>query len=349
MSDTTVIIPVRDAHKFNEGALQDYLTAHIDGFKGPLTVKQFQGGQSNPTFLLETPERDYVMRKKPPGTLLPSAHAVDREYRVISALRNTDVPVPEALCLCEDPEVIGTAFYVMEKINGRVLANPALPGLDPKERSAIYDSMNDALAKMHNVDVDAVGLEDFGRKGGYLARQVSRWTKQYRASQTHELEGMENLIKWLPDNLPENDESTIVHGDFRLGNLILHPTEPRVLAILDWELATIGHPLSDLAYNCMAYHYMHPVHGGLVGRDLDALGIPSEQAYIDAYCKRTGRDGIDNWGFYTAFSFFRLTAIVQGVYKRGLDGNASSEVGEEYVKYVKMVADLGWRYAEKQG
>ena len=348
MTEGTVIIPVREMHQFDEGALHDYLKAHVDGFKGPLTVRQFQGGQSNPTFLLETPARDYVMRKKPPGVLLPSAHAVNREYRVISALRDTNVPVPQTFCLCEDPDVIGTAFYVMEKIDGRVLTDPALAGLTPGERSAIYDSMNDALAKMHNVNVDAVGLGDFGRKGGYLARQVSRWTKQYRASQTHELEAMENLIKWLPDNLPDNDESTIVHGDFRLGNLILHPTEPRVLAILDWELATIGHPLSDLAYNCMAYHYMHPVNGGLVGRNLGELGIPSEQAYIDAYCKRTGRDGIDNWGFYIAFSLFRLTAIVQGVYKRGLDGNASSVVGEEYVKYAKMVADLGWSYAEKQ-
>ncbi|MAL78649.1 MAG: phosphotransferase family protein [Sneathiella sp.] len=349
MSDGTIIIPVREAHQFDEGALYEYLKANIDGFKGPLKVRQFQGGQSNPTFLLETPERDYVMRKKPPGVLLPSAHAVDREYRVISALQNTNVPVPRTYCLCEDPEIIGTAFYVMERINGRVITIPSIPKMAPEQRSAIYDSMNDALAKMHNVDVDAVGLSDFGKKGGYLARQVNRWSKQYRASQTHELEGMENLIKWLPDNIPADDESTIVHGDFRLGNLILHPTEPRVLAILDWELATIGHPLSDLAYNCMAYHFVHPINGGLVDFNLKEMGIPSEQEYIDAYCKRTGRDGIDNWEYYIAFSLFRVTAIVQGVYKRGLDGNASSEVGEEYTKYAKMVADLGWQYIEKRG
>ena len=348
MADGVEIIPVREIHQFNEGALFDYLTENVDGFSGTLQISQFQGGQSNPTFLLKTPEREYVMRKKPPGNLLPSAHAVDREYKVISALKDTDVPVPHTYCLCEDDSIIGTAFYIMEKIEGRVLTTPALPGIEPEDRTAIYDSMNDALAKLHSVDVDSVGLSYFGRKGGYLARQVHRWSKQYRASQTHDLEGMENLIKWLPENIPDNDESAIVHGDYRLGNLILHPTEPRVLAVLDWELATIGHPLSDLAYNCMAYHFIHPINGGLVGVDLNKSGIPTEEVYIDAYCKRTGRDGIDNWEFYVAFSLFRITAIVQGVYKRGLDGNSSSVVGEEYAQYVKMVADLAWQRIERQ-
>ncbi|MEX1035309.1 MAG: phosphotransferase [Sneathiella sp.] len=348
MADGIEIIPVREMHQFNEGALFDYLTENVDGFRGPLQISQFQGGQSNPTFLLSTPGREYVMRKKPPGNLLPSAHAVDREYKVISALKDTDVPVPRTFCLCEDDSIIGTAFYIMEKINGRVLSTPALPGVEPEMRTAIYDAMNDALAKLHNVDIDSVGLSDFGKKGGYLARQVHRWSKQYRASQTHNLKGMDNLIKWLPENIPDNDESTIVHGDYRLGNMILHPTEPRVLAVLDWELATVGHPLSDLAYNCMAYHFVHPINGGLVGVDPRQSGIPTEEAYVEAYCKRTGRDGINNWEFYIAFSLFRITAIVQGVYKRGLDGNASSVVGEEYAQYAKMVADLAWEHIEKQ-
>ena len=335
-------------HKFNEGALFDYLKENVDGFKGPLQISQFQGGQSNPTFLLHTPERDYVMRKKPPGNLLPSAHAVDREYKVISALQNTDVPVPRTYCLCEDDSIIGTAFYIMEKVEGRIFLSPELPDTEPHLRAAIYDAMNDALAKLHNVDFDAVGLSDFGKRENYLGRQINRWTKQYRASQTDNLEAMENLIKWLPENLPDGDESAIVHGDYRLGNMIVHPTKPEVVAVLDWELSTIGHPLSDLAYNCMNYHYMHPRNGGLVGVDFEATGIPTEQAYIDAYCKRTGRDGIENWEFYLAFSLFRTAAIVQGVYKRGLDGNASSNVGEEYAVFTNMLATLGWQKVESQ-
>ena len=343
MSDGVEIIPVREMHKFNEGALFDYLTENVDGFKGPLQISQFQGGQSNPTFLLHTPVRDYVMRKKPPGNLLPSAHAVDREYRVISALQGTDVPVPRTFCLCEDDSIIGTAFYIMEKVDGRIILSPDIQGAEPHVRAAIYDSLNDALAKLHNVDIDAVGLSDFGKKGNYFERQIGRWTKQYRASQTDNLEAMENLIKWLPENLPDSDDSTIVHGDYRLGNVIVHPTKPEVVAVLDWELSTIGHPLSDLAYNCMNYHYIHPRNGGLVGIDFEASGIPTEQAYIDAYCRRTGRTGIDNWEFYLAFSLFRTAAIVQGVYKRGLDGNASSKVGEEYAVFTNMLATLGWQ------
>lgn len=348
MTDGIELIPVREAHKFSEGALVDYLKENVDGFKGPLTVSQFQGGQSNPTFLLSTPEREYVMRKKPPGNLLPSAHAVDREYRVISALQNTDVPVPKTYCLCEDDSIIGTAFYIMEKVEGRIILSPEIPGADPRLRAGLYDAMNDALAKMHTVNIDAVGLSDFGKKGNYFERQIGRWTKQYRASQTDNLEAMENLIKWLPENLPESDESTIVHGDYRLGNMIVHPTKPEVLAVLDWELSTIGHPLSDLAYNCMNYHYMHPKNGGLVGVDFAATGIPTEEAYIEAYCKRTGRDRIDNWEFYLAFSFFRIAAIVQGVYKRGLDGNASSKVGKEYASFANMLATLGWQTVESR-
>lgn len=347
MSDGAEIIAVREAHQFNEGALFDYLTEHVDGFKGPLTIQQFQGGQSNPTFLLKTPGRDYVMRKKPPGVLLPSAHAVDREYKVISALQATDVPVPKTYCLCEDDDIIGTAFYIMEKVEGRVIRVPSAPDMEKAERSAVYDAMNDAMAKMHSVDVDAVGLADFGKKGSYFERQISRWTKQYRAAQTDDLEAMENLIKWLPENLPASDETSIVHGDYRLENMILHPTKPEVLAILDWELSTLGHPLADLAYNCMPYHFVHPKSGGLINVDYAATGIPTEHEYIDAYCKRTGRDGIDNWAFYIAFSFFRLVGIVQGVYKRGLDGNSSSKVGQEYAVFASMLANLGWQEVER--
>ena len=348
MTDGIEIIPVREMHQFNEGALFDYLMENVDGFKGPLQVSQFQGGQSNPTFLLHTPEREYVMRKKPPGNLLPSAHAVDREYRVISALQNTDVPVPRTYCLCEDDSIIGTAFYIMEKVEGRIILAPEIPHTEPHLRTAIYDAMNDALAKLHSVNIDAVGLSDFGKKGNYFERQIGRWTKQYRASQTDNLEAMENLIKWLPENLPDSDESTIVHGDYRLGNMILHPTRPEVVAVLDWELSTIGHPLSDLAYNCMNYHFMHPSNGGLVGVDFAATGIPTEAAYLEAYCKRTGRKGIDNWEFYLAFSFFRLAGIVQGVYKRGLDGNSSSKVGAEYASFTNMLATLGWAEVESR-
>lgn len=347
MSDNSDVIPVREAHKFDEGKFVAYLKEHVDGFTGPLTINQFEGGQSNPTFLLHTPDQDYVMRKKPPGVLLPSAHAVEREYKIMTALRDTDVPVARTFCLCEDADIIGTPFYIMEKVEGRILREPALPGMDPAERTAIYDAMNDTLAKMHNVDVDAAGLSDFGKKGNYFERQIGRWTKQYRASQTDEVPAMENLIKWLPENMPKNLVTTICHGDYRLENMIIHPTEPKVMALLDWELCTLGHPLADLAYNCMTYHFMHPASGGLVDTDFKAAGIPSEQEYIDAYCKRTGRDGIENWEFYIAFSFFRLAAIVQGVYKRGLDGNASSSRATQYAAFAQMLSMLGWSKVEK--
>jgi len=341
MGDNADITAVRDAHKFNENNLATYMEAHVEGYKGPLTVQQFEGGQSNPTFLLKTPERDYVMRKKPPGVLLPSAHAVEREYRIMSALQDTDVPVAKTYCLCEDADVIGTPFYIMEKVEGRIFRQPELPDMDPAERAAIYDAMNDTLAKMHNVDFKAAGLEDFGKQGNYFERQIGRWSKQYRASETDHVESMEELIKWLPANLPNDDTTTICHGDYRLENMIIHPTEPRVVAVLDWELCTLGHPLADLGYNCMTYHFMHPASGGLVHTDYAASGIPSEKEYIEAYCKRTGRDEIDNWPFYIAFSFFRLAAIVQGVYKRGLDGNASSERAKTYGAFAQMLSTLG--------
>jgi aminoglycoside phosphotransferase (APT) family kinase protein len=341
MGDTADVTAVREAHKFDEGKLVDYLAQNVDGYEGPLTISQFEGGQSNPTFLLQTPKREYVMRKKPPGVLLPSAHAVEREYRIMSALQDTDVPVARTFCLCEDADIIGTPFYIMEKVEGRIFRQPSLPGMDPAERKAIYDAMNDTLAKMHSVDVDAAGLSDFGKQGNYFERQIGRWTKQYRASETDNVDSMEELINWLPANLPNDDTTTICHGDYRLENMIIHPTKPEVVAVLDWELCTLGHPLADLGYNCMTYHFMHPASGGLVDLDYDAVGIPSEEAYIKDYCARTGRDSIENWHFYVAFSFFRLAAIVQGVYKRGLDGNASSDRAKTYGAFAKMLGDLG--------
>ena len=333
---------VRAAHVFDTRALEAYLLANAPGFKGPLTVRQFKGGQSNPTFFLISPSGQYVMRKKPPGKLLPSAHQVEREYKAIAALGKTDVPVARAVVLCEDPEVVGTAFYVMEHVRGRIFRDPSLPGMEPAERAAIYDSMNDVMARLHKVDFAAVGLGDFGKPGNYFERQIGRWIKQYEAAKTEEVEPMNDLIAWLPKNIPADDSVSIAHGDYRLENSIFHPTEPRMIALLDWELATIGHPLADLAYNCMLYHYNHPSMGSLVGLAEAGTGIPSEKDYVAAYCRRTGRDEIRDWDFYLAFSMFRLASISQGVYKRGLDGNASSENAAQYGSSCRMLAEHAW-------
>ena len=307
--------------------LGDYLAEHIPGFEGPVTAEKFAGGQSNPTFKLSTGSTDYVLRRKPPGELLKSAHAVDREFRVISALQDTDVPVPKTYVLCEDEDVIGSMFYVMEYLEGRILWDPTLPdAADNAERAAIFDSMNATMAALHNVDVDAVGLSDYGRPGNYFERQVGRWTKQYRASEMQAIPAMEKLMDYLPANMPEDDgRISLVHGDYRLDNLMFHSTEPRAIAVLDWELSTLGNPLADLANQCMAW--MLPREGGIVGMmgvDRKALGIPTDEEYIAKYCERTGRDGIENWNFYIVFSLFRLAAILQGVAKRAEQGNASS-------------------------
>ncbi|MCF4164739.1 phosphotransferase [Zavarzinia compransoris] len=331
---------VRDAHRFDEAKLEAYLTQAIPGFAGPMTVRQFKGGQSNPTYLLETPARRYVLRKKPPGKLLASAHMIEREFKVIEALAATDVPVAPALLLCEDAAVIGTPFYVMGHVEGRVLRDPQLPGMDRAERAAIYDSMNDVLARLHKVDVNAVGLGEFGKPGNYFERQIGRWSKQYELAKTDETPAMDKLMAWLPANIPPGDDVALVHGDYRLENSIFHPTEPRMLALLDWELSTLGHPLADLAYNCMPYHIADPTMGNLMGVDFAATGVPSEADYLAAYCRRTGRDGIPNWEFYLAFSMFRLSSIAQGVYKRGLDGNASSEKATMYGAVAKFLAEL---------
>jgi aminoglycoside phosphotransferase (APT) family kinase protein len=348
MSTATELVPVREGHRFDEKRLADYLAQNLPGFAGALRLRQFQGGQSNPTFLLESDAQRWVLRKKPPGKLLPSAHMVEREYRVIRALADTDVPVAPASLLCEDASVIGTPFYVMGFVEGRVFTDPGLAGMAPAERAAIYDAMNDTLARLHKVDWRAVGLAEFGRPDNYVARQIARWSKQYEASKTGDVPDMDRLIAWLPQNIPARDETTLVHGDFRLGNMIFHPHAPRVVAVLDWELSTLGHPLSDLAYNCMLYHLPAdlPTVRGFDDVDLAALGIPNESAYVAAYVERTGRDPGADWPFFLAFSFFRYAAIVQGVYARALQGNASSTTAERLGRTAPRLAAIGWQMVD---
>jgi aminoglycoside phosphotransferase (APT) family kinase protein len=316
-----------------------------------MQVLQFEGGQSNPTFhLTDGAGRMYVMRKKPPGKLLPSAHQVDREYRVIKALyEHSDVPVPRPYALCQDDAVIGTAFYVMEFIPGRIFADPMMEGISPSDRGKIFDSMNDVLARIHNVDYRKVGLGDYGREGQYIPRQISRWSSQYDLARTEHIEAMEQLKTWLPANLPPGDETRINHGDYRLGNTVVHPTEPRIVAVLDWELSTLGHPLADLAYNCMMYHFGegYGAAQGYAGVDLRTFGIPTEPEYLAAYARRTGRASIEHWNFYLAFSLFRLASIVQGVYKRGLDGNASSTTATKYGNRARALAELAWDVVQR--
>ncbi|MCC5859443.1 MAG: phosphotransferase family protein [Ectothiorhodospiraceae bacterium] len=347
------LVDVLEAHRFDETRLAEYLCRELpDEFRGALSVKQFQGGQSNPTFLLESGGRRYVLRKKPPGKLLPSAHQVEREYRVIRALRDTDVPVPEALHLCEETDIIGTAFYLMRYVEGRVIDNPVEADLTPAQRRAIMDATAETMARLHRVDYRAVGLEDFGRPGNYITRQIGRWTKQYEASRTGDIPAMDKLMAWLPENLPDDDETTIAHGDFRVGNLMLHPQREEVVAVLDWELATLGHPLSDLAYCCIPYSLEADAKGmrGLRGLDLEALGMPTEDAFVARYAEAAGRaGGIEAWPYYKAFALFRLAAIVQGVYKRALDGNASSESAITMGDRAAQLAEAGWREAQKLG
>ncbi|MEP4484412.1 MAG: phosphotransferase [Halioglobus sp.] len=329
-------------------SLSNYLAANLEGFEGDLVAEKFPGGQSNPTFKLSSGGRSYVLRRKPPGELLASAHAVDREFRVISALQNTDVPVPKTYVLCEDDDVIGSMFYIMECLEGRVFWDPRIPEIsDNSERVAIYDDMNRVLAALHGVNVDQVGLSDYGRPGNYFERQINRWIKQYRASETELNESMETLISWLPANMPEDDGIvSLVHGDYRLDNLMFHPTEPRIIAVLDWELSTLGHPLADLAYQVMAWQLPGGSEGlrGLMGVDREQLAIPSDSAYVARYCERTGRDQIDNWDFYLVFCFFRLAAILQGIKKRALIGTASSAEAKSRGDMVGVLAEFGLKF-----
>ena len=326
--------------------LAEYLEQHIDGFNGPIEADKFEGGQSNPTFKITTPSGAYVLRRQPPGKLLKSAHAVDREFRVMAALKDTDVPVPRVLHLCEDRDVIGSMFYVMEFCEGRILWGASLPEVGEGEagnatRAAMYQEMNRVLAALHSVDLDAVGLTDYGKPGNYFERQLGRWTQQYEASKLQDIPAMDELIAWLQANQPEDDgQVSLVHGDYRLDNMMWHPSEPKVIAVLDWELSTLGHPLADLAYQCMGMRM--PQRGakmaGLQGVDRKALGIPTEKEYVDQYCQRRGIDRIDNWEFYLAFSFFRLAAICQGVAKRAVDGNASSKEAAQVGALVEPLA-----------
>lgn len=343
------LTPVRDAHRFDEQALERFLTDHVEGFQGPMEVEQFEGGQSNPTFRLEAGGKRYVLRKQPPGELLPSAHQVDREHRVMQALENTDVPVPRMLALCENPEVLGTKFYVMEWVDGRVFADTRLPGLEPAERREIYLDLARVLAKLHGVDPEAVGLGDFGRPGNYYERQIRRWTKQYLASKTEDIPAMDKLMEWLPNNIPEQRRTVIVHGDYRVGNTLIHPTEPRIVSVLDWELCTLGDGLADLGYICQDYHGEAYNDAGLAGADLEALGIPTEQEMVAEYCRHAGIDEIDNWPFYLIYNMFRSAAIIQGVYKRGLDGNASSEKALEYKDAARIRSERAWKMVEELG
>ena len=322
--------------------LSDYLHQQIADFAGPLRVEKFAGGQSNPTYLLTTADKKYVLRRKPPGKLLKGAHAVDREFKVLSALYDTDVPVAKALHLCEDESIIGSMFYIMEHVDGRVLWDPALPDMNASERQAIYQAMNDTLVRLHKINVDAVGLQNYGKKTAYFARQIHTWTQQYRAAQTQQIEFIEQLISWLPANLPaEDNQYSIVHGDYRLDNLMFAHDEPRVIAVLDWELSTIGHPYADLSYQCLQYH-IPPTLGmpGLAGLDLNAMGIPNQEQYINAYCQAMNIQHIDHWEFYLAFGLFRLAAICQGIEKRRLDGNASSASAKAYAALVSPLAEI---------
>ena len=315
-----------DVKSIDEAALARWLEQNLAGFRGPLKAKKFGDGQSNPTYLIEAASGAYVLRRKPPGVLLKSAHAVDREFRVQRALAGTQVPVARMDVLCEDDSVLGTAFYVMERVDGRIFWNPALPDLTVTDRAKVYDEMNRALAALHMVDPASVGLADFGRSGSYFERQFKRWTDQYRASETEVLPAMDKVIGWLSHNVPPDDgRVSIVHGDYRLDNMIFHPIEPRLLAVLDWELSTLGHPFADISYQCMQWRTDSAgIFTGLGGLDRKALGIPTEEEYVAAYCKRIGVSSIPNWDFYIAFNFFRLAAIIQGVKKRALDGNGSN-------------------------
>ncbi len=339
---------VRDGYGFDVAGLERFLTREVEGFAGPLIVRQFAGGQSNPTYLLQTPARKYVLRRKPPGQLLASAHAVDREFRVIRALgEHTDVPVARALVLCKDESIIGTWFYVMEAVDGRVFWDPKFPEVDRAVRRSYFDAMIDALARLHSVDYAAAGLGDYGKPGSYFTRQITRWSKQYHEDEAAgKVPALDQLIDWLSANIPPGDDASIVHGDYRCDNLIFHPTEPKVLAILDWELSTIGHPLADFGYHLMIYRMPRIGVTGMLGFDLPSLNVPTEEEYVRAYCERTGRSGVPHLDFYLAFNMFRMAAIFHGIRGRMLRGTAASARAKEYAAAVEPMAETGWKQAE---
>jgi aminoglycoside phosphotransferase (APT) family kinase protein len=337
-------MPVREAHRFDEGRLAEWMATNIDGYRGPLRVVQFKGGQSNLTYKLITPTKTYVLRRKPPGKLLKGAHAVEREARVLSALGAVDFPVAEVYGLCTDEAVIGTWFYLMEMVDGRIFWDTTFPQVKREERPRYFDAMNETLARLHRIDYDAIGLAEYGRPGNYFERQIKRWSTQYLDDTDAGRDpNMDRLIEWLPAHIPHDDRSSLVHGDFRCDNMIFHPNEAKVIAVLDWELSTLGHPLADFAYHAMMYRMPPYIVAGLVGADLAALNIPSEQNYIAAYCSRTGRQSIPGYEFYMAFSFFRMAAIFHGIKGRVIRGTASSVEAQDRVKVLPELADIAWR------
>ena len=343
--------PVDEKHAFDEASLLDWMHAHVEGFEGPMSVRQFKGGQSNPTFKIVTATHAYVLRRKPPGKLLPSAHAVDREYKVIAALYPTGFPVARPHALCEDESVIGTMFYVMDHVDGRILWDQTLPDLTPAERRKTYEAKVKTFADLHTTDYKKIGLSDFGKEGDYVARQIHRWTKQYQASETKTIREMDRLIDWLPANIPPGETTTIVHGDYRLDNMILHPTEPKVIAVLDWELSTLGDPLADFTYHLMNWFMPSTDGRGALAdiKDLKAYGIPTHQEYAALYCEHTGRKGLPEVDYYFAYNAFRLAAICQGIVGRVRDGTASNAAAAQMEARVQPLADFAYQCAQRAG
>ncbi|GGD79059.1 phosphotransferase [Croceicoccus mobilis] len=341
---------VREGYEIDLAALTGWMEANVEGFEGPIDIAQFKGGQSNPTYRLTTPGASYVLRRKPPGELLKGAHAVEREAKVMTGLGKAGFPVPRVHGICTDENVIGTWFFVMDMVEGRIFWDATFPDVPNADRPAYFDAMNATMAQLHQVDYEAVGLGDYGRPGNYFARQIGRWSKQYLADEEAGRDpNMDRLVEWLPANIPDGDETSIVHGDFRCDNMIFHPTEPRVLAVLDWELSTLGHPLADFAYHAMMYHMPPDIVAGLEGADLAALNIPSEQDYVAAYCARMGRESIPNWDFYIAFQFFRLAAIFHGIKGRVIRGTAANSQARERAEAFPRLAQLAADAMERCG
>lgn len=339
--------PVPTALTFDQDVLATWLKDKGLLDKAALSVKPLTGGQSNPTFLLTSGQQRYVLRKKPPGPLLPSAHAVDREYRVMQALQSSDVPVPKLFVFSEDVDVVGTPFYIMEYLDGRVIVDQSLPALSKEDRTLVYRDMNRVIAALHTVDYAQVGLDTFGKPGNYFGRQIARWSRQYKEANTEDIAELHALIDWLPANIPAGEQTSIVHGDYRLDNLVLHPTEPRAIGLLDWELATLGHPLADFAYHCMSWHIPATLWRGIGGLDLAALGIPDEAQYLKQYSEATGLDGAEHWDFYIAYNLFRMAAILQGIARRAADGTAASSDALETGSKARPLAEIGWKYAQR--
>jgi aminoglycoside phosphotransferase (APT) family kinase protein len=340
--------PVAERQKVDLGALSDYMHKHVDGFTGDLQIEQFKGGQSNPTFMLTAGSQRYVLRTKPApaAKLLPSAHAIEREFRVMDALSKAGFPAARQYALCEDEDVIGRAFYIMEFMDGRVLWDQSMPNMSNAERAAHYDEMNRVIAQLHTIDYKGIGLETYGKPGNYFGRQIDRWTRQYKASETEHIPAMEHLIEWLPQHIPAGEQTTIVHGDYRLDNMIFHPTEPRILAVLDWELSTLGHPLADFSYHCMSWHIVPGLFRGIAGLDLKSLGIPTEEDYLAKYSERTGiAIHKEDFRFYLAYNMFRMAGILQGIMKRYQDGTAASEQALKNGQAARPMAEMGWEFA----